>query len=322
VNLQQLRYLVATADEGTMTRAAETLHVAQPALSRAVRALESELGVTVFERKGRGVRVTRQGRDVIAIARRILADVDRLATIAATETLRVCAIAGQAREIGSPTVARYVALGRGRVALDTVDANDDVIRSVRDSRAQLGLTELPAPTDLTAVSLGWQEIVLVYPRDWDLPDPIEMADLSGLPLLSPTSDNWRHETMDRHLSAAGIEANIAAETSERDVLLGLVQQGVGAWFTYGRQAQAAVAGGAGLVHLTPAPVREVGIVHLGDLDASAREFIDLATAEAKQLLIPVGDPRLADATWVSGGVALGTAPPSSSVAPGATPAQP
>ena len=61
MNLRKLRYLVTTADEGTMTRAAEALHVAQPALSRAVRSLEREIGVTVFERKGRGVRVTRDG---------------------------------------------------------------------------------------------------------------------------------------------------------------------------------------------------------------------------------------------------------------------
>lgn len=319
MNLQQLRYVVATADAGTMTRAAELLHVAQPALSRAVRALESELGVTVFERKGRGVRLTRRGRDVVAIARRILADVDRLGAIAAGETLRVCASSGQAREIGSPTVARYVALDRGRVALNTVDSSDEVVRSVREGSAQLGLLELPAPRDLAAVSLGWQEILLVHPGDWDLPDPVEVKDLSGIPLLSPTSDNWRHETMDRHLRAAGIEPMIAAETSERDVLIGLVQQGVGAWFTYGRQAEAAVSGGAGVVHLSPAPVREVGIIHLGDIDPSAREFVDLALAEAKQLLIPVGDPRLADATWVSGSAALGTAPPSTSIVAGAPP---
>ena len=67
MNLQQLRYVAATADEGTMTRAAAALHVAQPALSRAVRALEAEIEVAVFERDGRGVRVTRQGREVVAL---------------------------------------------------------------------------------------------------------------------------------------------------------------------------------------------------------------------------------------------------------------
>src|SRR5690606_23931705 len=61
MNLQQLRYLVATADEGTMTRAAAALHVAQPALSRGIGGVEAELGITAFERRGRGVTLTPGG---------------------------------------------------------------------------------------------------------------------------------------------------------------------------------------------------------------------------------------------------------------------
>src|SRR5690606_25076085 len=91
MNLQQLRYVVSTADEGTMTHAAAANHVAQPALSRAIRALEAELGVTVFDRKGRGVRLTGDGAEVVAIARRILADVDRLGAVGQKQVLRVCA---------------------------------------------------------------------------------------------------------------------------------------------------------------------------------------------------------------------------------------
>jgi LysR family cyn operon transcriptional activator len=322
MNLQQLRYLVATADEGTMTRAAAVLHVAQPALSRAVRALEREIGVTVFEREGRGVTITRQGREVVRIARRILADVERLAAVGAHETLQVCAIAGQARELGSPAVARFVTEERARVALDVVDTSDEVVDSVRDARSHLGIVELPVPTDLTAVSLGWQELVLVHPADWNLPDPLPIQDLSGLPLVSPPADTWRHDAMERGLRAAGIDPTITAETGERDVLIGLVQQGAGAWFSYGRQAESAVAGGAGLVHLAPMPVREIGVVHTGLPDDTARTFIDIVVKEAEDLLIPVGDPRLADASWIGGSTPLGTVPPSTSVRPPGPPGRP
>jgi LysR family cyn operon transcriptional activator len=313
MNLQQLRYLVATADEGTMTRAAAALHIAQPALSRAVRALEREIGVTVFERKGRGVTITRPGREVVRIARRVIADVDRLAAVGAHETLQVSAIAGQARELGSPAVARFVTQERARVALDVVDTVDEAVDSVRDNRSHLGIVELPAPSDLAAISLGWQELVLVHPADWDLPDPLPIHELSGVPLVAPPADTWRHDAMERGLRAAGVDLTITAETGERDVLIGLVQLGAGAWFTYGRQAEAAVAGGAGLVHLAPMPVREIGVVHTGRPDAAARTFIDIVVKEAEELLIPVGDPRLADATWISGSTPLGTAPPSTSV---------
>src|SRR5690606_13280851 len=111
MNLQHLRYLVATADEGTMTRAAAALHVAQPALSRGIRGLEVALGITAFERRGRGVTLTPEGAEAVAIARRVLAEVDRLTAIG---RLRVCSVRGQATEIASPVIARLVTGGPGR----------------------------------------------------------------------------------------------------------------------------------------------------------------------------------------------------------------
>jgi LysR family transcriptional regulator, cyn operon transcriptional activator len=299
MNLQQLRYVVATADEGTMTQAAASLHVAQPAVSRAVRALESEIDVTVFERDGRGVRVTRQGREVVALARRVLADVDRIASISASSALRVSTITSQAREIASAAVARFVAGGGGRVSLDVVDTPDEVVDSVRDGRGRLGVMELPAPPGLQVASLGWQEIVLLHPPDWTLPDPFELTHLPEIALLAPEANDWRRDRMMRTLRAAGIEPNIAAETNDRDLMVSLVQQGAGAWFSYGREAAAAVAGGAGLVHLSPRPFREIGVVSTGDPDGPAAAFLDAMRAQAEDLLIPAGDPRLAAGTWVT-----------------------
>ena len=314
MNLQQLRYVVATADEGTMTQAAAALHVAQPALSRAIRALEAEIDVAVFERDGRGVRVTRQGREVVALARRVLADVDRIASLNSATVLRVTAITAQAREIASAAVARFVAEGGGRVSLDVVDTPDEVADRVRDGRAQLGVLELPAPPGLQATSLGWQEIVLLHPPDWSLPDPLDVSELSEIAVLAPESEDWRRDRMMRSLRAAGVEPTIAAETNDRSLMVTLVQQGAGAWFSYGREAAAAVAGGAGLVHLSPAPLREIGVVSSVDLDGAPAAFLDAARAEADGLLIPVGDPRLADGTWVTqlgtvGAVPATTVPP-------------
>jgi DNA-binding transcriptional LysR family regulator len=308
MNLQQLRYVVATADEGTMTRAAAALHVAQPALSRAIRALEAEIDVAVFERDGRGVRVTRQGREVVALARRILADVDRIAALGAMTALRVCAVTAQAREIASAAVARVVTTGAGRVSLDVVDTPDEVIENVRSGAADLGVVELPAPRDVQAISLGWQEFVLVHPPGWTLPDPLDVTELGDVPLLSPEGGGWRHNRLVDSLRAAGIEPTISAETNDRDMMLSLVQQGAGAWFSYGRQAAHAVSQGAELVHLAPPPMREVGILHGGELSTAAEAFVDAARAVADDLLIPVGDPRLAEGTWVTDAGTLGAVP--------------
>jgi LysR family transcriptional regulator, cyn operon transcriptional activator len=313
MNLQQLRYLIATADEGTMTRAAESLHVAQPALSRAIRSLESEIGVTVFERKGRGVKVSRHGEEVIASARRILAEVDRLASLGRQQVLRVSAILGQAHEVASPAIAAYVTGEHGRVALDVTDTSQEVVDQVRDGRAHLGVIELPAPADLWVASLGWQEMLLIHPPGWTIEDPLDVSILSTLPLLSPGSDNWRHAALDTNLRTLGITPNITAETSQRDMITSLVVQGAGAWFSYGRQAQAAIDHGAGVVHLSPPAVREIGIVAIDEPTGSASTFVELARVETAATLLPVGDDRLVDATWISGGEILGTSPPPTSV---------
>ena len=71
MDLRQLSYVVAIVDHGGFTRAAEALHVAQPSLSQAIRALEKELGVALFDRIGRhpapGLRWTRIGGRVVPI---------------------------------------------------------------------------------------------------------------------------------------------------------------------------------------------------------------------------------------------------------------
>jgi len=83
IELRRLRYLVAVADEGHVTRAAERLGIAQPPLTRQIRLLEAELGVTLFERLPRGVRPTEAGRVVVEAARDVLARVERIKETAA-----------------------------------------------------------------------------------------------------------------------------------------------------------------------------------------------------------------------------------------------
>ncbi len=72
MSLTQLRYFVAVAEEGQVSRAAKRLHVSQPPMSQRLKELESELGVSLFERAPRGMRLTQQGAQFLLTARSVL----------------------------------------------------------------------------------------------------------------------------------------------------------------------------------------------------------------------------------------------------------
>src|SRR5437764_15096874 len=79
MELRHLRYCVAVAHEGHVTRAADKLHIAQPPLSQQIKALETEIGAPLFVRHPRGVALTDAGRSFLTDAEAILAAVDQAA---------------------------------------------------------------------------------------------------------------------------------------------------------------------------------------------------------------------------------------------------
>ena len=85
MELSQLRTLIHVAELGSLSKAADRLHIAQPALSRQIRLLEDELGVRLFDRHGRGMVVTDQGQDVLRHALRVMAELDEIRATVADE---------------------------------------------------------------------------------------------------------------------------------------------------------------------------------------------------------------------------------------------
>jgi DNA-binding transcriptional LysR family regulator len=92
IELRHLRYFIAVADEGHITRAAERLGMQQPPLSQQIKALERQLDTQLFRRKARGVELTDAGRTLVVEARAVLAHLDR-----ALETTRRTARGEQGR---------------------------------------------------------------------------------------------------------------------------------------------------------------------------------------------------------------------------------
>ena len=85
MDVTQLRTLIHVAELGSLSKAADRLHIAQPALSRQIRLLEQELGVRLFDRHGRGMVATEQGREVLRHALRVMAELEEIRAVVADE---------------------------------------------------------------------------------------------------------------------------------------------------------------------------------------------------------------------------------------------
>jgi DNA-binding transcriptional LysR family regulator len=170
MELRHLRYFVAVAEELHFRRAAERLHVAQPAVSEQVRKLEEELGVRLLERTQRSVSLTNAGAAMLEEARRVLHQAERAIAVArdardhATNRLRV----GYLPDSLPPLVPRALQqlqkrMPNTRVSLETGAARN-LIEDVRAGRLDAAVVSLPAPTaGLERTLLGPQSAVVAMP---------------------------------------------------------------------------------------------------------------------------------------------------------------
>jgi DNA-binding transcriptional LysR family regulator len=285
MNLQQLRYLVAVADRGTMTAAAAERHVAQPALSRSMKALEGELRVRLFEPSGRNVRLTAVGEEVVAAARIVLADLDRLVAVARAHAEVADVLVVATTPTLEPLFTRhflptYLAGDPDRTArIRRAGGREEVVSLVRGEEAMVGLTDLDAVDGLEVVPLGEFEVVLLSPATSTLADRIELTALDRLPLILPSTGSTRRAEFDALFAGLGIEPVVALESDERGSWLEGVLAGIGSVLWYGERATNALERGARVSHFDPPLRRQVGLVHApGERRPEVTALLDVARA--------------------------------------------
>jgi DNA-binding transcriptional LysR family regulator len=150
LELRQLRSFLAVAEELNFTRAAERLHVAQPALSAQIRQLEAQLGCALFTRTTRRVELTPIGKLLLEDARKLVAGADAaVAKIAAAArgqcgALRIVFVAHGAGEVGTEILRRFNA-EYPHVEPEMVEAGtlEEIQRQIRDRDADVGFIWLP-----------------------------------------------------------------------------------------------------------------------------------------------------------------------------------
>jgi len=239
MELRQLGYFVAVADEGHFTRAAQRVLIAQPAISQQIRRLEAELGEPLFDRDRRHVRLTAAGRALLPHARATLAAADRAK--AAVRSLSGL-LSGQLTVggfEGAPEGLLAAALGQFRRAHPAVEVQAkegyaaELLTAVQRGELDAAITALPdaakPPAGVKVTELAIEPLVLAVSPDHALAGEqgIPLTRLRDEPMITLTSDSSQRAHIERACRKAGFEPRITAETTRLSLLWELVSQGVG-----------------------------------------------------------------------------------------------
>ncbi|OBC04737.1 hypothetical protein A5784_12290 [Mycobacterium sp. 852013-50091_SCH5140682] len=234
MTLRQFQYFVAIVDEGSFTRAAHRLYVAQPSLSKQLSALEREVGAPLIERLPRGIRLTAAGRAFLPEARaaihseeraRRAARMARDLTSAEIEVATVMSIA-----VGIlPGTIQLLSNAHPGVTVKLHEYRHSALMEdeVRGGVADLAIGPAPKQWDGLIETLGWEELVLVLPagdpllgcadpvdlrrladRRWVLPD--ETAGLAGLVISACESCGFVPSAIVRSAQVEALERLAAA----------------------------------------------------------------------------------------------------------------
>jgi DNA-binding transcriptional LysR family regulator len=232
VELRQLRYFVAVAEEQHFTRAARRLHVAQSGLSASIRSLERELGASLFQRNTRQVQLTTAGQAFLAEARRALAasDAARDAVAAVQGLLRGTLAIGTLQclhVVHLPTVlAGFLAAHPGLEVRLRHGGSGELVEEVATGRLDVAFVSRPArcPDDVTVTTLAGEPLVLACAPAHPLATRtgVALTELADERFVDFQPDWGTREAVDLALAAAAVERRVPLEVTDVHSLLDLV----------------------------------------------------------------------------------------------------
>lgn len=315
MDIRQLQYFLAVVEHQGVTRAAKVLHLSQPSVSQAIRSLERELRVSLFNRVGRGLVLSSEGEALVEPARRAVRSLEEVTEIMrgvrqlASGRLNIAAMPALAAE----PVAAWMGVFRRQhpsVTLNLVEVVDpgEVLDMVRAGTCEIGFATYPlALGDLTGEQLSDQYMVLVCPPNWDIDAsvPIPLGDMGDIPLVvqGQRSASWR--SIERELQAHGVEPHVGVLVEEASAVIHLVLSGAGATFMPMRLALQARRSGARICATEPAIKRHMGFVHRDvQLSPPAREFLDMSLADAARWIQANQNRQTEGMSWLQAGLEI------------------
>src|SRR5215467_2961789 len=234
MNFRHLRAFATIVDAGGFARAAERLHVSQPALSRQIRALEIELGIALFDRVGRGVRLTSQGEDLLRHSRRLLTELgslsERARSLKAGQAglLRV----GATPQVIESLLADFLAEYDRRhplVEVELKEAGGSRLGDLLD-RGEVELAIMPAgDARFEGRTLYPMLLLAVLPEGHSLSRRplLEVAQLEDEPLLLLSRGFASHGWFDAACNIAHIRPRVILESAAPQAIIALARTGHG-----------------------------------------------------------------------------------------------
>ena len=235
MNLRHLRAFAAIVDTGGIARAATRLHLSQPALSRQIHALESELGLPLFNRIGRGVQLTSQGEDLLRRSRHLLAEADSLGEHA--RSLKA-GEAGLLRVGASPQVIENVLVDfltpyrRRHTGVEVQLVEDGAVRlhsRLERGDCDLAITNGTEGTRFRAESLYPIHLIAALSSERSLGRRavLEIADLADEPLLLLQRGFASRAWFDNACQTANVQPRVLLESAAPQTVVALAATNYG-----------------------------------------------------------------------------------------------
>lgn len=203
MRLEQLEYLAAVVEHGSLRRASERLHLSQPALSEAVGKLERELGVTLLDRRRSGARISREGRDLLAHMDEVLEAAARLRTAATDQgatgrSVRLGTVNAGTSALVVPAVRDFRETRPG-TSVEVLDSRQEEIQQgLREGVLDLGLVNLLGGDDThpdletTVLVHGRPVVVLPVGHPLAAQESVTVADLRTQPYVAMRAGYLMH----------------------------------------------------------------------------------------------------------------------------------
>jgi len=237
MELRQLEYLVAVAEEANFTRAARRVHISQSGVSAQIRQLEHDLGATLIDRSGRTATLTEAGKAAIGYARELLAAAAALRQSVADVT----GLLSGRLTVGMVTACTVTALfdalatfhrAHPGVTVTLLEDNSatltEHVRSGAVDIALIGAAGSPPPA-LAALPVISERLVAAAPHANPLPERsrLTLADLVSSPLICLPEGTGIRTVFDQARTAAGVRLDVALEASAPAAVADLAARGLG-----------------------------------------------------------------------------------------------